>query len=372
MKKVVSNYQHLSLYIHRDSLLVYSSISHNLYAFKESDAALFFALENKLIDEEEKQNAKIQYIKDIFDAKDSLYIGDNSFQEYGTPINKNSISNQQIFYKFNNWCFYLEVKDTMVAKLLADSFFHIVHTGKPCDTLNKITVNKINQVYKVFVNEIGIKTINNVKLIVPSIQELVRAVYYSKLDFLVALHAASLEYQGKTLIIPGLSGAGKSTLSTYLSYHGFHLFSDELSVITKDREIVPIPLASSAKESSWKLLESFVKNVSTYALHQRYDNQFVKYIPVENFATNSMSVTNGVILFSRYVEGSNTEIESIDITEALLLIKNSQYHIADPKDVNLIENWLEVLASSQIYKFQYSNLEDALKIIKKVMNFEKI
>lgn len=52
-----------------------------------------------------------------------------------------------------------------------------------------------------------------------------------------SLHAASLEYDGKAVILTAPSGTGKTTTSLAMSYGGFKLMSDEITIVRNDSGI---------------------------------------------------------------------------------------------------------------------------------------
>jgi HprK-related kinase A len=68
------------------------------------------------------------------------------------------------------------------------------------------------------------------------------------------LHAASVERDGKALILTGHSGAGKSTLAALLGERGWRLLGDEFALLDpEDGSLHPFPRAVSLKNESIKL-----------------------------------------------------------------------------------------------------------------------
>jgi HprK-related kinase A len=67
----------------------------------------------------------------------------------------------------------------------------------------------------------------------------------------VAVHAAVLERNGRTMILSAESGAGKSTLCAALALNGWRLFSDEFALIDPDTgKLTPLPRPISLKNAS--------------------------------------------------------------------------------------------------------------------------
>lgn len=70
------------------------------------------------------------------------------------------------------------------------------------------------------------------------------------------LHAATVERDGRALIMTGASGAGKSTLAALLGEKGWRLMGDEFALLDPDEGILhPFPRAISLKNHSIYVME---------------------------------------------------------------------------------------------------------------------
>lgn len=70
------------------------------------------------------------------------------------------------------------------------------------------------------------------------------------------LHAASVEREGKAVILTGESGAGKSTLSALLGERGWRLMGDEFALVDLDSGALhPFPRAISLKNGAIAVME---------------------------------------------------------------------------------------------------------------------
>ena len=73
------------------------------------------------------------------------------------------------------------------------------------------------------------------------------------------LHAASVERDGRGLILTGESGSGKSTLSALLGANGWRFMGDEFVLIDlASGEMVPFPRPCSLKNASIAVLEAML------------------------------------------------------------------------------------------------------------------
>jgi HprK-related kinase A len=73
------------------------------------------------------------------------------------------------------------------------------------------------------------------------------------------LHAASVERDGKVLIITGESGAGKSTLSALLGEHGWRFMGDEFALIDPETGLAhPFPRPVSLKNQAVAVMAAAV------------------------------------------------------------------------------------------------------------------
>jgi HprK-related kinase A len=73
------------------------------------------------------------------------------------------------------------------------------------------------------------------------------------------LHAATVEKDGRALIMTGESGAGKSTLAALLGERGWRLMGDEFALLDlADGALLPFPRAISLKNGAIRVMEAEV------------------------------------------------------------------------------------------------------------------
>jgi len=73
------------------------------------------------------------------------------------------------------------------------------------------------------------------------------------------LHAATVERDGRALLMTGLSGSGKSTLAAWLGERGWRLMGDEFALLDPESGLLhPFPRAVSLKNEAIAVLEAAV------------------------------------------------------------------------------------------------------------------
>ena len=74
------------------------------------------------------------------------------------------------------------------------------------------------------------------------------------------LHAATVEKDGRALVMTGESGAGKSTLAALLGERGWRLMGDEFALLDLDSgDLLPFPRAVSLKNGAIAVMEAEVE-----------------------------------------------------------------------------------------------------------------
>lgn len=370
--------KNIHLYLQGDNLFVYSRKSYALYGFRGFYAALFLFIENNankfhiyefiknsgsVLDE--KMYHLVEQILSLLygNVEEAPLENESNFKGTSEVVQRNGF-----LCSLDNWEFFLGVNDKDVLDVVNNYFNHlIVYEQNTNKELPFIDIGFNNGKYILSFNNEKIREAKSVKHLLPVLQDVMRMVYYHNADYLISLHAASLQYKGQTFIFPGVSGAGKSTLAFFLSHCGFSLFSDELTVINKSKELLPLPFRISLKEGSWRSVESFVENFSLLQTHLRFDEQKIRALRAPLMQKEKLSVMNSYIIFPKFEKDIEASFMRIDIIEALELINGAQYHIEDSQDVKQVESWLDILRSCKIFKINYSSLEDAKKMVEEII-----
>ncbi len=380
LNRLKSKSKNIYLYLYEETLLVYSTLSRQLYGFRDDSAALFL-----FIDENREIDAIYAFVKDsgieitdeieetikmminLLNGVEKIEMASENIAEEFSDILEKTSSETLRYYEFFDKYFSLNIDNREVSELILDSFEHLRCEKRREALFLSIDVILKENVYEIYVDKKKVRETSEIGHILPTLHDLIRLYYYKQSDFLVAMHSGCLKYNNKMLILPGLSGSGKSTLSAYLMYHNFELYSDELSIITQKHTIVPLPLCLTLKEGSWSVVESFTHKLKKLKKHLRYDGQYIKLLPPISVVRDEHSAEGASIIFPTYIKDAKTDLQKIDLIETMQLLTQTQYHIVDTQDIDKTESWLKLLMSCSIYRLTYSDLEDVEELIKGLM-----
>lgn len=185
----------------------------------------------------------------------------------------------------------------------------------------------------------------------------------------LCIHAAVLEKNGLSLVLPAPPGSGKSTLCALLMLTGWRLLSDEHCLLDPESgQIVPFVRPVS------------LKNRSIAVINQRFSNQPVKLIipdtlkgtlgylaPSEKSWQGMLqTATPCYVIFPKYNNSvSETEFSHISQSQLFmhLAINSFNYSVLGETGFHTLSNFVRQVVAIRL---EYSDTDHALKLIEEL------
>jgi HprK-related kinase A len=183
------------------------------------------------------------------------------------------------------------------------------------------------------------------------------------------LHAAVVERNGHTIVLPGDPGAGKSTLTAALALSGWRLLSDELTIIDRDDGlIVPLARPIGLKNQSIDVIRDFapgaVLGEAAYDTHKGT----VAHLrpPADSVRRSSEKGRVSHIVFPRWKSGVETRLTRHSKADAFMHAANHAFNYSLLGRLGFELN-AELIESCDCWDFEYSRLDDALRVFSKLV-----
>jgi HprK-related kinase A len=178
------------------------------------------------------------------------------------------------------------------------------------------------------------------------------------------LHSAVIEQEGFAVIMPAPPGSGKSTLCAGLVNRGWRLLSDELALIAlSDAAITPLGRPISLKNKSIDVIRDYVPEAIFNTITPNTTKGSVTHlkVPKEQLHRIHEKARPRWVIFPRFVAGSGPALTELSKANSLLeLGRNSFNYMVLGKSG--FETLAKVIDASDCYDFQYSQLDDAVRV----------
>ncbi len=182
------------------------------------------------------------------------------------------------------------------------------------------------------------------------------------------LHAAVLERNGRALILPAPSGSGKSTLAAALTFRGWRLLSDELTLIdVASGEIVALPRPISLKNASITALRTFAPEAEFGpVVHETVKGDVAHVRPPGDAVRRAEEhALPGWVVLPHYQHGAEAQLAPLSKARAFMqLVDNAfNYNVHERRGFEVLAALIERCACHQ---FSYSRLADAAAVFERL------
>lgn len=358
----------LNAYLIDESLLLYSKTTQNVYGFEKGNAALFLQVDelvgNHSCEEIAEQFPRVDaaLLKQMCDlTKCKETVDDKDYEadmDLGVYVEDDL---PRIYYQVDDIVFAVHYPNNVFFKRL-HPVYEYLHVDKPdAKTIVSIDFIKSGDLWEIELNGTPSEMAIPEARLATYLQEKMMTCTYQAQRYLISLHAASVEKNGKVIIMPAVAESGKTTLTATLLHHGFKLFSDESTSLDHNGYVHPLPFCMNIKEGSWHVLSEAYPHLSTRDTHSRFDGQGIRFLSPVNMHKGRQKASH--IIFPKYTPGAETSFTPISAREALYKINEASYQVQHDMDKNKFELILKNLISLPKYSLVYSNLDEAINVI---------
>jgi HprK-related kinase A len=186
-----------------------------------------------------------------------------------------------------------------------------------------------------------------------------------RLLHVLLLHAGSVAWNDRALVMPAMPGAGKSTLTAALTCRGFRLLSDEFGVVDLESGmLLPLVRPVSLKNESIDVIRRFSPSA---VLGPEFPG--TRKGTVAHLAPSALSVAGRhraampvAIVFPRYRRGAPLRVERVRRASAFnsLAVNSFNYTLLGPLGFRCVARLIE---QCPVYRMNYDRLEEAVECV---------
>ncbi|MDX3772952.1 HprK-related kinase A [Chromatiaceae bacterium AAb-1] len=179
----------------------------------------------------------------------------------------------------------------------------------------------------------------------------------------LAIHAAVLERDGKTLVLPAPPGAGKSTLCAVLMLEGWRLLSDEMCLIAPDSgNIIPCVRPVSLKNRSLQLIKQWYPAVTLQQITAGTPKGTVGFLAPspQSWQQYQQVAAPCIVIFPQY-DAARIILHLSEVSKAdafMHLAQNSfNYAVLAEQGFNCLADFISRITA---YRMEYADIEQVL------------
>lgn len=237
----------------------------------------------------------------------------------------------------------------------------------PCDThLSVVPGRGAAASWDIYLDDRAFKQGLPENQVIPQLATLLFVRACESLNDHLLFHAAVLQKNGITVLLPGQAGSGKTTLAAALTSYGWIFLSDEIAVLGHEGAFVSaLPLPMSIKQGSLALLSRYYPALSRQPVHLRADGTLVRYFSPSSLPEDlNAQVPVKFLIFPRYIRGARVHLNDLDEMEALkrLTSTGSSDRELTSRDVETI---IDLVENSSRYELIVGDLDETVVFLER-------
>lgn len=188
------------------------------------------------------------------------------------------------------------------------------------------------------------------------------------------LHAAVLEKNDSTIILPAESGSGKSTLTALLTLNGWRLLSDEMALIDNlNGKLIPIARPISLKNESITLIKNVNNDAVFSDIVDDTNKGTISHLKPSNDSVEKLENLGSAkaIIFPKFNKQSATIVAKVDKANAFMKIIENSFNYNVLADVGF-KTLSRLIQNVDCYEFQYSDTQEAVAFFESIISPEQI
>ena len=177
------------------------------------------------------------------------------------------------------------------------------------------------------------------------------------------LHAGTVAFGDRAMILPGTPGSGKSTLSAALSLRGARLLSDEFGLVRPELgDLVPMPRGIPLKNTSIEAILEFDPAAPLGPTYPKTRKGRVRHLrpDAESLARQHEPAVPRWLVFPKYRAGAPEELRPLYKTEAFrqLAFNCFNYRLLGETAFRAVA---QIIRQVDCYTFTFSRLDRAVE-----------
>jgi HprK-related kinase A len=184
------------------------------------------------------------------------------------------------------------------------------------------------------------------------------------------IHSSVIVKNGKAIICPAQPGSGKSTLATYFGLRGWRVYSDEMAIISLDKQLVrPMHRPSSLKNKSIDVIKNLVPEaVLSPTAHGTHKGDIAHVKLMSRAQYDELEDAKIVaVVFPKYQANQQLDITSVSQTAGFsrLVHHAFNYNVLGTEGFNTLK---KVVDDCQLYSIRYSDYQGVGDFLDELVN----